>query len=50
MLENLLRLQFVFCSQLNDCPEKHLLIGELASTSTGAEDFDLLAEEVLSLV
>lgn len=38
------------CSQLMDCPEKHLLIGELAPNSTGAEDFDLLAEEVLSLV
>jgi len=38
------------CSQLMDCPEKHLLIGELAPSSTGSEDFDLLAEEVLSLV
>jgi len=38
------------CSQLMDCPEKHLLIGELAPSSTGSEDFDLLAEEVLNLV
>lgn len=37
------------CSQLMDCPEKHLLIKELAAASTGAEDFDNLAEEVLSL-
>lgn len=37
------------CSQLNDCPEKHLLIGELAAHSSGAEDFDLLAEEVCNL-
>jgi len=38
------------CSSLMDCPEKHLLIGELAPHSSGSEDFDLLAEEVLSLV
>ncbi|HEY8804754.1 MAG TPA: ParA family protein [Clostridium sp.] len=38
------------CSQLSDCPEKHLLIGELAPHSSGSEDFDLLAEEVLNLV
>jgi len=38
------------CSQLMDCPEKHLLINELSPSSSGAEDFDLLAEEVLNLV
>lgn len=37
------------CSQLMDCPERHLLIKELSASSTGAEDFDSLAEEVLNL-
>ena len=38
------------CSQLSDCPERHLVISEISSSSTGTEDFNLLAEEVLGLV